>query len=304
MAKLLSTREVAELLGIHEKKVYRLITERGLPATKVTGKWLFPSHLVEQWIESHTINYPGQRDFLLRTPALFVVAGSNDILLDRAISVFMRQYPEYVAVFGNLGSLGGLQALRQGLCHVASSHLAEEDGRDYNFAFAAKELEELPAVVNFCRREQGLMLAPGNPKRVGSIADLEAQGLTVVNRAMGTGTRLWFDRELEKAGVDPRHLSGYGHEVSRHLEVGLEVLSGRAEAGPGIRTVAAQMGLDFLPMHWERFDLLIPKDRFFDKNIQAFLGLLHDEVFQEEAAELQGYDLSQIGKMVYPAREL
>jgi excisionase family DNA binding protein len=304
MTRLLSTREVADLLGIHEKKVYRLITDQGLPATKVTGKWLFPSHLVEQWIENNTVNYPGQKDYLLRNPALFVVAGSNDMLLDFAITLFMRQFPEYVPVFGNLGSMGGLKVLRQGLCHIAASHLAEEDSRDFNFAHAAREMDKLPAVVNFCRREQGIILPAGNPHGISSIGDLAAKGLHVVNRALGTGTRLWFDRELEKAGVEPSQLPGYDREVLRHLDVGLEVLSGRAGAGPGIRPAAARLGLDFLPMHWERFDLLIAKERFFDKNIQSFLGLLHEEEFRSQAAAFEGYDLSQCGKMVYPAREL
>jgi excisionase family DNA binding protein len=304
MTRLLSTREVADLLGIHEKKVYKLITEQNLPATKVTGKWLFPSHLVEQWIENNTVNYPGQKDYLLRTPALFVVAGSNDVLLDRTITLFMRQFPEYVAVFGNLGSLGGLKVLRQGLCHIAASHLAEEDSRDYNFAHAAREMDRIPAVVNFCRREQGIILPPGNPRNIASVRDLADKGVRVVNRALGTGTRLWFDRELEKTGVATSKLDGYDREVQRHLDVGLEVLSGRAGAGPGIRAVADRMGLDFLPMHWERFDLLIAKERFFDRNIQSFLGLLHDGEFRKLADELEGYDLTQCGKMVYPSKEL
>ncbi len=109
-----------------------------------------------------------------------------------------------------------------------------------------------------------------------------------------------FDRELKKAGVDCRHVQGYDREFQSHLEIGLEVLSGRADTGPGIRAVATLLDLDFLPLKWERFDLLIPKNGFFAKGVQLFLDLLHGEGFRSLAEELAGYDLSLSGKMVYP----
>ena len=301
MTTLLSTKEVAALLGIHEKNVYRLITDKGLPATKVTGKWLFPRHLVQQWVENHTINVPDTGDLAFRAPALFVVAGSNDILLDQALNLFMQTCPEYTAVFGNLGSMGGLKALRQGLCHMASSHLAEEDAQDFNFTQAAAVLDQLPAVINFSRREQGLVVQQGNPRNIRSVSDLAAKGVRVVNRSLGTGTRLWFDRSLEQAGLDPNQIPGYDREVQRHLDVGLEVLSGRADCGPCIRTVAGLLNLDFLPMHWERFDLLVSKDRFFDANIQAFLKTLSSQEFHNLGRSLTGYDLSLTGKVIQPS---
>lgn len=301
MTALLSTKEVASLLGIHEKNVYRLITEKGLPATKVTGKWLFPRHLVQQWVENNTINVPETEGMIFGAPALFVVAGSNDILFDQALNLFMRIYPEYTAVFGNLGSMGGLKALRQGLCHMATSHLAEEDSQDFNFSQAAAVLDHLPAVVNFSRREQGLVVQRGNPRHIRSLADLASGDIRIVNRSLGTGTRLWFDRSLDEHHIDPHHIPGYGHEAQRHLDVGLEVLSGRADCGPCIRTVAGLLGLDFIPMHWERFDLLICKERFFDDNIQAFLKTLASQDFHHLAQNLSGYDLSLTGKVIQPS---
>jgi len=304
MTRLLSTKEVSELLDIHEKKVYKLITEQSLPATKVTGKWLFPSHLVEQWVENNTINYPRQQGYLLRTPALFVIAGSNDILLDKSISYFMKLYPEYTVVFGNLGSLGGLKTLKQGLCHISSSHLVQEDQQDFNFSYAVQELDKLPAVVNFCYREQGLLISKDNPKNIQSIGDLSRGDIRIVNRSLGTGTRLWLDKKLQDRAVQPDEIKGYDREVQRHLDVGLEILSGRADAGPGIRTIAGLLNLDFIPMHWERFDLLISKERFFDRNIQSFLTMLHEQEWRDLSQELQGYDLTHSGKMVYPSQEI
>ncbi len=301
MARLFSTREVAAYLGIHEKKVYRLITEKNLPATKVTGKWLFPEHLVRQWVEQNTINYPGESTFLLNTPSLLVIAGSNDILLDRCLGLFMELYPEFTAVFGNLGSMGGIKTLKQGLCHMATAHLAEEDDQEYNFSFAAREMTNLPAVVNFCFREQGLIVGRDNPRKISGLSDLAGRNMTFVNRSISTGTRLWFDRRLRDEKIDPSQINGYEQEVQRHLDVGLAVLSGRADAGPGIRAVAQILDLAFIPFHWERFDLLINKEMFFARNVQAFLSLFAEPRFKELAAGITGYDLSRSGKMVYPA---
>lgn len=301
MKKLLSTKEVAQFLNVNEKMIYSLVSEKGLPATKITGKWLFPRHLVEQWIEANTINYPDNGVRLPPYNGLLIITGSNDPLLDRAISLFNSHYPDQVAVFGNLGSLGGLSALRNNLCHVASSHLLQEDESEYNFDFAFRELDQMPAVVNFCRREQGILVRKGNPQSISSVADLARAGIKIVNRSLSTGTRLLLDRELKKAGINGEKIEGYANEVSRHLDVGLEVLSGRVDAGPGIRAIAGLLDLDFIPLRWERFDLMISKKRFFDEGIQRFLGLLPEKEFREMADRLAGYDVNLGGKMVFPA---
>ncbi|MGD8292950.1 MAG: helix-turn-helix transcriptional regulator, partial [Desulfobacterales bacterium] len=292
--------EVAQFLNVNEKMVYSLVSEKGMPATKITGKWLFPKHLVEQWVEANTINYPDNGVPLPPYDGLLIITGSNDPLLDRTISLFNGHYPEQLAVFGNLGSMGGLSALRNNLCHIASSHLLQEDESEYNFDFAFKELDQMPAIVNFCRREQGILVGKGNPKKISSIADLAQAGITMVNRSLSTGTRLLLDKELKKANIKGEKIKGYTHEVSRHLDVGLEVLAGRADAGPGIRAVASLLGIDFIPLRWERFDLMISKTRFFDEGIQRFLGLLHDKQFQEMAIRMEGYDVDLGGKMVFP----
>ncbi|MDJ0856864.1 MAG: helix-turn-helix transcriptional regulator [Desulfobacterales bacterium] len=302
MDYMLSTKEVARFIGVNEKMVYTLVAEKGLPATKITGKWLFPRHLVEQWIEANTINYPEPRKDLPPYEGILIVAGSNDPLLEKAISLFNQVHPEHVAVFGNLGSLGGLRALRRRMCHMASSHLLQEEDDEYNFDFAARELGHAPAVVNFCRREQGILVAAGNPRGIRSVADLAIQGLRLVNRPNSTGTRLLLDRELEKAGIEGPSLDGYHREVARHLDVGLEIAAGRADAGPGIRAVAGMLGLDFIPLRWERYDLLVTKERFFDPGVQLFLGLLTEKSFRQLSDTLEGYDVRLSGKMVFPAK--
>jgi molybdate-binding protein len=184
---------------------------------------------------------------------------------------------------------------------MASSHLLQEDEQEYNFDFAHQELgSELPAVVNFCRREQGLLVAKGNPKVIKGVSDLKQAGIRIANRPKGTGTRLLLDHELEKEGLKGSQIDGYNREFRSHLDVGLEVLSGRADATPAIRPIVNLLDLDFVPLRWERYDLLVSKDRFFEEGVQLFLGLFHEPAFKKLAEGLDGYDLSLCGKIVFP----
>jgi len=304
MKHLFTTKEVAQFLNINEKMVYSLVSEKGLPASKVTGKWLFPKILVEQWIEANTLNYPKTADSPSVSQAVLIIAGSNDLLLDKVITLYNTNFTGNIAVFGNLGSMGGLQALRQNFCQIASSHLLHENGYDYNFEFASQELDRMPAIVNFCKREQGILVKKGNPKKVRSIADLAQPGICIVNRPLGTGTRLLLDQELKKAAVCGDKINGYNHEVHRHLDVGLEVVADRADAGLGIHAVAGLLNLDFVPLRRERYDLMIFKERFFDASVQNFLSLLHDKEFFKIAESLQGYDVRLSGRMLFPKNNL
>jgi len=285
---LLTTRELAQFLNINEKMVYTLISEKDLPATKATGKWLFPRHLVEQWLEAQTINFPKNPDPLPPYDGLLIIAGSNDILLDRTISLVNQHHPEQMVAFGNMGSLGGIQSLRRNHCHIASSHLIQKDGQEYNFGFARDELAQMPGIINFCRREQGLLIEKGNPRGIGCVADLNQAGIKIINRPLGTGTRLLLDEELAKAGIEGNGIDGYTREVSRHLDLGLEILSGRANAGPCIRAVAELLDLDFVPIKWESFDLLILKEHFFEKGVQQFLGFLSEPPSKRLGDDLAG----------------
>jgi len=300
MKRFLSTKDVAEFLSVNEKMVYALVSDKGLPATKVTGKWLFPKHLVEQWVEANTVNFPDASSRLPPYTGLLIIAGSNDLLLDKTISLFNSRHREHLAVFGNLGSVGGIRALKRGLCHVASSHLLQENGNEYNFDFASRELNRMPAVINFCRREQGLMIHQSNPFQIRDIRDMGARGLRMINRPLSTGTRHLFDRELKKAGINGEKIKGYHREMHRHMDVGLEILAGRADAAPGIRPVAEVLGLDFIPIRWERFDLLIAKEKFFEQGVQLFQSLLQESEFISMAQSMGGYDVQLSGKMVFP----
>ncbi len=300
MSQLLTTKEVSKFLNINEKMVYTLVSDKGLPASKVTGKWLFPKNLVEQWIQINTINYPKTAQSPSVSEAVLIIAGSNDLLLDKVISLYNTRFQGTIAVFGNLGSMGGLQALRQNFCHIASSHLLQDGGDEYNFKFADRELDHMPAMINFCRREQGILVQKGNPKKIKTVSDLSQAGVCIVNRPLGTGTRLLLDQELRKIAVSSGKIDGYANEVHRHLDVGLEIIAGRADAGLGIHAVAGLLDIDFVPLRWERYDLMVYKERFFDVNVQNFLDLLHAKQFSELTESLPGYDVQQSGRMLFP----
>lgn len=300
MGKYLTTKEVARYLNVNEKMVYTLVSEKGLPASKITGKWVFPQHLVDQWMDANTINLAVAPP-IPTADGLLIISGSNDPLLEQTIGVYNEIYEDHLAVFGNLGSLGGIGALRRQLCHIATCHLMEEGGQDYNFEIAGQQLSPMPVVVNFCRRCQGLVVAKDNPMGINQTADLSKPGLRIVNRKLGTGTRQLFDKQLADAQIQGSRINGYLDMAQRHMDVGLAVLSGRAHAGPCIQPIAEQLGLDFIAWRWERYDLLIQKERFFNQPIQHFLGLLHEKRFHDLAAVHPGYDTTDSGKMIFPA---
>lgn len=299
-SKFLTTKEVARLLHVNDKMVYSLVNDKGLPATKITGKWLFPRRLVEEWLETNILNYRTSGAGYLADQSILLLAGSDDLLFQKAMALFHRKNPAITPYFANLGSMGGLKSLRRGQCHIGVCHLLQNDEQEYNFDYADKELERAPVFVNFSLRRQGLVVEKGNPKGIGKIADLARDNLVIVNRPLGTGTRLLLDYEIARSEISSKMISGYQNEVSRHIDAGMAVLSGEADAAPAIEAVAGVLGLDFIPLRWERFDLLMEKDRFFERNIQSFISLLHDQAFRKLAASYTGYDVSLCGKMLFP----
>jgi len=299
MSSLMNTKEAAQYLGINEKKIYSLISDSGLPATKVTGKWLFQRHLLDRWLEHHTENYPAIETGLESYRKLLIITGSNDLLLDQLLELFSRRNHLPLPVFSNLGSMGGIRALKENLCHLCSAHLLEPEGEEYNFSYVEEEFGDSVVVVNFCKRLQAVLVAPGNPLGVKGLADLAGGKLRIANRKEGTGTRLLLDRELERHGVSGEEIPGYDTGYGRHLDVGLEVLAGRADAGLAISAVGGLLGLDQVPVCWERYDFIVRKDIFFSRGVQMLMALLKDEEFLNLSANYTGYDLGTSGQVVF-----
>lgn len=292
----MDTQQVAQYLGVHEKQVYTLIHDRGLPATKITGKWLFPRHLVDRWLESNVINMPETQPFLKATGSLLLIAGSDDPLLVKLTALFNKRFPDMLVLQSRAGSRDGLMALKKGLVHIACVHLVDPQG-GYATDHIREYLGEDIAVVTFAERTQGVFLGPGNPQAVSSLSDAFGKNLRWAVREVGTGTRTLMDMEMDRLGIDPEPILKGGVQVQSHLDAALAIHAGRGDAGFGVEAAARLTGCDFLPIRQERFDLIVRKENFFLPQVQDLLALLREEVFEEMADELTGYDLKESGKI-------
>jgi excisionase family DNA binding protein len=295
--ELMNTRKVARYLGINDKKVYFLAKAGKIPCTRVTGKWTFPKKLIDRWIEESASGLverkakTEERDFLL-------AAGSDDPSLGILHDLYEAQTQTASFFMTTIGSSAGLAAIRSGVADFATAHLLEpaRTGADN---LAPQELfPSDTVVVELFYRELGMLVAAGNPKSIKSLRDLTRSKLRIINRQPGSGTRIYLDQELSRFRLNGKKISGYDSIVSTHLEVGLRVLGGAADVGLATLTTAQLLGLDFIPFIRERFDLLVPKDRFFTRGIQALLGIVGSREFRARVDSLGGYDVTESGRII------
>lgn len=289
-------RDVAGYLRINEKKVYFLAKTGKIPCTRVTGKWTFPKKSIDQWIEQSVHGMvaqsrpPAERAFLLG-------AGSDDPSLGILHDLYESKKPASLFMT-TVGSSGGLEAIRRGVADFALAHLLEPDRAPDNGRAVQGMSSENTVVVELFHRELGLLVPRSNPQKITSVRDLVRPKLRMINRQPGSGTRIYLDQELTRARLNSKKISGYETVVSTHLAVGLKVLRGEADAGLATRTTAQLLGLDFLFLTRERFDMVIPKDRFFAQGIQALLGIVGSREFRERVGALGGYDVAESGRIV------
>lgn len=241
---------------------------------------------------------------LYRNPAeiarTIVHIGSHDMTLD-LLAQFLAEEPPYARLSSaNVGSLGGLIALKRGEAHFAGAHLLDPDTGAYNWRYIDQYLSDREVVlITLIHREQGLIVAKGNPKEIYGFADLGfEQGVRYVNRQRGAGTRLLLDYELAQHNIDASKIAGYDREEYTHLAVAAAVASGTADAGLGVRAAARALNLDFVPVGWERYDLVIPKEHHENSLLAPLLALLEDQRFRDAVAALEGYRVEDMGKRV------
>jgi putative molybdopterin biosynthesis protein len=242
--------------------------------------------------ESVTVRLYRNRAELERT---IIALGSHDLTLDLLAQYLSARGRRLSSA--NLGSVGGLIALRRGEAHFAGSHLLDPETGTYNLPYLPQYLPETPVtVVALVERDQGLLVAKGNPKGIRQLQDLARTDIRFVNRQRGAGTRVLLDFELGKLGLPPERVRGYEQEEFTHLAVAAAISSGRADCGLGIRAAAAALDLDFLPIKRERYDLVIPEEHFASELLRPLRELLTDPGFRAEVGSLPGYHVEVMGQ--------
>jgi putative molybdopterin biosynthesis protein len=229
-----------------------------------------------------------------------VVLGSHDNTLDLLATLLRRRNPRLRLSSGHVGSLGGLMALRQGRAHLGGSHLYDPETNSYNVPYIQKHLPGLSLkLINLAWRQQGFMVLPDNPLNILRVADLTRKEVRFINRQRGAGTRLLLDYLLKEEGIDPAAVQGYDREEYTHMAVAANVKSGTADVGLGILAAARALGLDFIPLTPERYDLVVPQTTYDDHRFQELLETVRSPEFHRAAEALGGYDLKDCGKLMW-----
>jgi putative molybdopterin biosynthesis protein len=226
-----------------------------------------------------------------------VIIGSHDITIDILADEIRCAGHNVRISSGNVGSLGGLMALRKGICHIAGSHLLDSETGEYNLTYIKRYLKGIKvSIFHLVLRDQGLIIAKGNPKSIKGIHDITRDDINFINRQAGSGTRVLFDYKLEQMGIKPEAIKGYDHEEFTHMSVAVDVLSGAGDYGMGIFAAARALGLDFIPLEREQYDLIIPTSMLDIPYIKVVLDIIKSSDFRKRVMDLGGYDPSKSGQ--------
>jgi putative molybdopterin biosynthesis protein len=295
----LTTSEAADYLRLGERKLYELVTSGAIPCSKVTGKWLFPRHELDLWVLSSMARPAG----MMAAEPPPIVGGSQDDLLEWAL----RESGSALASL-NEGTLRGVERLQRGEVIATAVHFhgaATDDAQrtsDANVG-AVRAMAGLhdAVLVGISRREQGLLVAPGNPRELRSLANVLACGALMAVRQPGAGAQLLLEALLARAGAGPKDLKRLEPPCLTGPDLAAAIRSGNADCGIATRAAAKAAGLDFVPLVWENFDLLTRQRSYFRSPMQALLRFFSDKRLQQRAAELTGYDLSPAGQIRFAA---
>jgi excisionase family DNA binding protein len=290
MHDLLTTDEAAEYLRLSERKLYELVAHGAVPCSKVTGRWLFPKAALDRWVMAGLVTPAA-----LAQPAAPIVGGSHDPLLEWAL----RESGSGLASLPE-GSESGLRRLARGEVVAAAIHLHRIEGDDESAntdAVAAAPGLHDTVVIAFARREQGLLVAPGNPLGLSDIASAANARARMALRPNGAGAQLLLLALLARAGLDFEALNAVKPPCPTGPDIAQAVRPKRADCGIATRGVALSAGLDFVPLTWERFDLALRQRDYFMPGPQALFGFLRTAAFRERAGELGGFDVSDSGNV-------
>ena len=289
MPELLTTDEAAEYLRLSERKLYELVATREVPCSKVTGRWLFPRAALDRWVSAGLIAHAA----LAQVTAPPIMGGSHDPLLEWALresNSGLASLPE--------GSEEGVRRLTQGEVIVAAIHMHRLDGDDetanLDVVADAAGLHDA-VVIAFARREQGILVAPGNPLGLSDMASIATSRARLAQRPAGAGAQLLLLALLARARLALDDLKLAKPAFPTGPDIAQAIRAGRIDCGIATRSVAKSAGLDFLPLTWERFDLVMRRRDYFMKGPQALFEFMRQAGFRDRASELGGYDVSDTG---------
>jgi putative molybdopterin biosynthesis protein len=295
---LMSTKEVAEYLRLKERKIYDMVAREEIPHARVSGKLLFPRVLIDEWVKQSTA---GAVLIAMRN-APAVIAGSSDPLLEWAV----RESRCGLASM-TYGSMDGIDRLVGGSACAAAMHIPSPGGNslrdgDRNVALASERFSHLDCVLlEWAKREQGMVVAAGNPHKISKLADLRKPKLRVILRQPDAGSYLLFLQLLTEAGIDPGKLNTVQPAAQTETEIASAILDDRADAGLAVRAVARQFHLDFIPLTVERLDIAVLRPSYFDAPLQTLMAFTAKPVFQRYAKTLAGYDIRGLGTVMWNA---
>lgn len=291
MNDLMTTREVADYLRIKERKVYDLVRQGNIPCSRRAGKWLFPKALIDRWILQGVVS----TDIALG-PAPAIIAGSHDPLLDWAV----RESGCGLAILAG-GSLDGLSRVADGEAAACGAHMRDSDTGTYNVPWVSQVLGGRDVVVvRWAERVQGLLVAAENPLGLTGIADLGGSAKPRVGqRQEGAGSQMLLRQLLAGADIKLDDVNLVSPPAQTEDDLALLIVDGKVDAGVAIAAVARPYGLDFVPLAEEYFDLVIRRHDFFEPPIQTLLAFARSEPFRIRAGELSGYDIGELGQVVW-----
>lgn len=291
----LTTSEAADYVRLGERKLYELVTSGEIPCSKVTGKWLFPRQELDLWVLSGLSRPAG----MIAADPPPIVGGSQDDLLEWTL----RESGSGLASLTE-GTARGVERLQRGEVIAAAVHFHSDDvsAEDANIA-AVRAMPGLhdAVLVGLVRREQGLLVPSDNPGQLRSLADVLASGARMAVRQPGAGAQMLLDVLLARAGARPKDLRRLEPPCLTGPDLAAAIRAGRADCGVATRAAAKSAGLDFVPLLWENFDLLMRQRSYFRPSIQALIGFIGQKRMQQRAAELTGYDPAPAGQIRFAA---
>ncbi len=284
----LTTDEAAAYLRLKERKLYELVAEGAIPCSKVTGKWLFPRAALDRWVAAGMARPAG---FVAEAPPP-IVGGSHDPLLEWAL----RQSGSGLALLSE-GSEAGLDRLERNEVAAAGIHLhgTGDDETANAAAVAARSGLHDAVVLGFARREQGFLVAPGNPLTIGSLADVDRRTARIGLRPAGAGAQLLLEAIAARAEIPLERLKRSATPYPTGPDLAVAIRAGEIDCGIATRAVADLNGLGFVPLTWERFDLVLRRRSYFEPAFQRLVAFLAQPAFAARAAALGGYDVAEAG---------